>query len=108
MTDPAYLAAVRESYDTVAADYWRGLYAATIVLLVVFRLLVPLVAAFRFRLRVVAVEDEAPGVVSLWIAGRGLEGLRPQPGQFFLWRFLTPNSWWKAHPLHSPPARSGH
>jgi predicted ferric reductase len=93
--------------NVAAADYWRALYAATIALLVVFRLLVPLAGAFRYRLRVVAVEEEAPGVVSLWIAGRGLERLRPQPGQFFLWRFLAPGRWWKAHPFSLSAAPDG-
>jgi predicted ferric reductase len=93
--------------NVAAADYWRALYVATIVLLVAFRLLAPLTAAFRFRLRVAAVEHEAPGVVSLWIAGRGLERLRTQPGQFFLWRFLAPGRWWKAHPFSLSAAPDG-
>jgi len=53
---------------TVAADYWRGLYAATIAVLVVFRVLLPAAAALRHRLRVAEVVEEGPGVVSLRIA----------------------------------------
>src|SRR5262249_55237506 len=37
--------------DQAAADYWRGLYVATLAILVVFRLLVPLVQLARYRLR---------------------------------------------------------
>src|SRR5436190_15774827 len=59
--------------DRTAADYWRGLYLATIVVLVVFRLAVPALQAFRYRLRVVEVVDEGPRVVSLRIAGRNLK-----------------------------------
>jgi predicted ferric reductase len=93
--------------DTVAADYWRGLYIATLALLVVFRLLAPIAAAFRYRLRVASVVEEAPGVVSLHIAGRGLDRLGAVPGQFFLWRFLARGRWWKAHPFSLSAAPDG-
>jgi predicted ferric reductase len=93
--------------DTVAADYWRSLYIATIVLLVVFRFGAPIAAALRYRLRVAAVVDEAPGVVSLWITGRGLDRLHARPGQFFIWRFLCRGRWWKAHPFSLSAAPDG-
>jgi ferredoxin-NADP reductase len=38
-------------------------------------------------------------VTSLHIAGRHLESLRPRPGQFFRWRFLTRDGWWQSHPF---------
>ena len=85
--------------DTVAADYWRSLYVATIAVIVIWRLLLPAVKAVRHGLRVVEVVEEAPGVVSLHIAGRGLDRLNARPGQFFLWRFLTRGSWWTSHPF---------
>jgi predicted ferric reductase len=93
--------------DRIAADYWRALYVATIVLVVGFRVLAPLVAALRYRLRVAAVVDEGPGVVSLWITGRGLDRLRARSGQFFLWRFLTRGRWWQAHPYSLSAAPDG-
>jgi predicted ferric reductase len=93
--------------NVAAADYWRSLGAATIALVLVFRLLMPVVAALRYRLRVDEVVEEAPGVVSLSISGRGLERLRPQPGQFFLWRFLARGRWWKAHPFSLSAAPDG-
>ena len=74
--------------DRIAANYWRGLYIATLALLVVFRFAAPAVNALRFRLRVAEVVPEGPGVVSLRITGRRLDRLRAQAGQFFLWRFL--------------------
>jgi predicted ferric reductase len=85
--------------NTIAADYWRALYVATIVLLVVFRILVPAVSAGRYRLRVAAVVEEGPGVTSLWITGRRIERLNARAGQFFLWRFLTRGRWTTAHPF---------
>ena len=61
--------------DTIAADYWRALYVATLALVVGYRLGVPIVNAFRFRLRVAEVVEETPGVVSLRITGRRLDRL---------------------------------
>ena len=85
--------------DRVAADYWTSLYIATLALLVAFRIGVPMLNAFRFRLRVADVVDEGPGVVSLRISGRGLDRLKADSGQFFLWRFLARDSWWASHPF---------
>jgi predicted ferric reductase len=85
--------------DVAAADYWRALYVATLVLLVVFRIGAPLWTAFRHGLRVVDVRTEAPGVVSVRIGGRDLGRLGARPGQFFSWRFLARGRWWTAHPF---------
>ena len=93
--------------DHTAANYWRGLYVATIAILVVFRLAVPLLGLLRYRLRVAEVVEEGPGVVSLRIVGRGLERLRPEPGQFFLWRFLDRRRIWSAHPFSLSAAPDG-
>jgi predicted ferric reductase len=93
--------------DRVAADYWRSLYIATLALLVAFRVGVPLLNAFRFRLRVADVVEEGPGVVSLRIAGRGLDRLKADAGQFFLWRFLARDSWWASHPFSLSAAPTG-
>ncbi|MFN2629575.1 MAG: ferric reductase-like transmembrane domain-containing protein [Gaiellaceae bacterium] len=85
--------------DRIAADYWRALYVATIVLLVGFRVGMPVVNAFRFRMRVAEVIQEGPGVVSLRIRGNRLDRLNARPGQFFLWRFLARDRWWASHPF---------
>jgi ferredoxin-NADP reductase len=80
---------------------------ATLAFLVVFRLLVPLVAALSYRLRVAEVVEEAPGVVSIRIEGRKLHRLKAQPGQFFLWRFLSWDRVWTAHPFSLSRAPDG-
>jgi predicted ferric reductase len=85
--------------DRTAADYWRALYVAALAIIVGFRVVVPLVHAFRYRLRVERVVEEGPGVVSIHLAGRGLQRLHAQPGQFFLWRFLDRRRIWSAHPF---------
>jgi predicted ferric reductase len=93
--------------DHTAANYWRGLYVATIVVLVVFRVLAPLSGALRYRLRVAEVTPEAPGVVSLHITGRNLDRLRAHAGQFFVWRFLDGKRWRSAHPFSLSAAPDG-
>jgi predicted ferric reductase len=93
--------------DPKAADYWRGLYLATIAILVVFRVGVPLGQTLRHRLRVAEVVDEGPDVVSLRIVGRKLDRLRAEPGQYFLWRFLDRRRIWSAHPFSLSAAPDG-
>jgi predicted ferric reductase len=93
--------------DRVAADYWRALYLVTLFLLVAYRVVAPVLSAFRYRLRVVGVVPEGGDVVSLRIAGRGLERLQARPGQFFLWRFLTRGRWWASHPFSLSEAPRG-
>jgi predicted ferric reductase len=84
---------------------WALLYTFTFALVLRYRLIAPVMAACRHRLRVVAVIPETAGVVSIVIQGRHLSELRAEPGQFFRWRFLTEGSWGTAHPfsLSAPP-----
>jgi predicted ferric reductase len=93
--------------DRAAADYWRGLYIATIAVVVIWRVLVPLVGALRYRMRVAEVTVEGPGIVSLRITGRNLGRLRAHAGQFFLWRFLARRAWGTAHPFSLSAAPDG-
>jgi predicted ferric reductase len=93
--------------DTVAADYWRSLYLATLAVLVGFRVLAPALGYVRHRLRVAEIVPEGPGVVSVRIEGRRLERLRAEPGHFFIWRFLARGSWWSAHPFSLSAAPDG-
>jgi len=93
--------------DTIAADWWRSLFAATLAVIVGFRVVVPLVHAFRYRLRVERVVEEALGIVSIHIVGRSLDRLNAQAGQFFLWRFLDRRRIWSAHPFSLSAAPDG-
>jgi predicted ferric reductase len=93
--------------DRVAADYWRGLYLATIAVLVGFRVAVPLWQLLRHRLSVAEVIPEGRGVVSLRIVGRRLDRIGAEPGQFFLWRFLDRRRAWSAHPFSLSAAPDG-
>jgi predicted ferric reductase len=87
---------------------WSVFYAAVIAAVVWYRILTPIKAALRHRLRLIDVLAEAPGVTTLVVGGRRLDELGAQPGQFFRWRFLTRDGWWQAHPfsLSAQPTRS--
>jgi predicted ferric reductase len=93
--------------DRLAADYWRGLFALTLALVLYHRVARPLVQAARLDLRVTEVVREAPDVVSLRIGGRGLERVGARPGQFFLWRFLARGFWYTKHPFSLSAAPDG-
>jgi predicted ferric reductase len=90
-----------------ASRYWTGLILATLALLAVFRIVVPLVRGLALGLRVSEVREEAPGVVSIVVSGRGIRHLRARSGQFLLWRFLTPGRVLQAHPFSLSRAPDG-
>jgi predicted ferric reductase len=92
----------------LARALWIAIWAATAGLVLVFRVGQPAWRSLRYQLRVVDVRNEAPGVVSVICQGRDLDRLPVSGGQFFLWRFLTRELWWQAHPyslsaLPQPP-----
>jgi ferredoxin-NADP reductase len=91
----------------LARAYWWGMYGGCAGSVLVFRLGLPLWRSHRYRLRVRSVRPEAPGVFSVYVAGRDLDRLPVRAGQFFAWRFLTGPGWTRAHPysLSAPPRR---
>jgi predicted ferric reductase len=84
---------------------WALLYVYVLALLLRYRVLAPLRQAGRHRMQVVAVVQAGAGVVTIEVAGQHLDELCVEPGQFFRWRFLTPDTWLTAHPfsLSAPP-----
>lgn len=84
---------------------WALLYTGVFGLVLEHRVVTPLRMAGRHRMRVAAVVPEGPGVVSIIVEGRDLQELHAESGQFFRWRFLTPDLWVTAHPfsLSAPP-----
>jgi ferredoxin-NADP reductase len=86
---------------------WALAYTHVFALVLRHRVLTPLRQAARHRLRVTAVQAEAPGAVSIVVGGRHLQELRAESGQFFRWRFLTPNHWLNAHPFSLSAAPTG-
>jgi len=85
--------------DAVARAWWVGLYVVVFGAILAWRIGRPILFNVRHRLQIHAVRPEADGVVSLYITGRHLEGVKAVGGQFFLWRFLTGTGWAKAHPF---------
>jgi predicted ferric reductase len=81
-----------------ARAYWIVLWVLTAGVVLTYRFGLPIVRSFRHQLRVVAVHQEAPGVVSVICGGRHLDRLPVSGGQFLQWRFLARGLWWQAHP----------
>ncbi|WP_053655738.1 ferric reductase-like transmembrane domain-containing protein [Streptomyces sp. MMG1121] len=90
-----------------ATAYWYTLWGAALGAVVLGRLVLPLSRNLRHRLRVSAVVPESDDVVSVYVTGRDLDRLPARAGQFFLWRFLTPDRWWQANPFSLSAAPDG-
>jgi predicted ferric reductase len=78
--------------NLAARFWWSAMYLTVLVLVLWYRVAVPLLSYRRHRF-------EVPGVISVYIGGRGLEELDAEPGQFFRWRFMTRSLWWSSHPF---------
>ena len=85
--------------DAIARWYWIALYVALGDCLLAFRVGHPWRMGLRHQLRVTKIVPEAPGVVSLYVTGRDLDQLQARAGQYFRWRFLTRDGWWRTHPF---------
>ena len=94
-------------HDPVAVAYWIGLYVVAAGLMLGYRILQPIRLNLRHRLRVARVVEEGPGVVSIYVTGRQLERLAVRSGQYFVWRFLTRDGWWRGHPFSISSAPNG-
>jgi predicted ferric reductase len=77
---------------------WASLYVVVAVLLIWYRIVVPIDQAFRHQLRVRSVVRETPNTVSIILVGRNLDALRAESGQFFRFRFLSKQLWWAVNP----------
>jgi predicted ferric reductase len=87
---------------------WSVAWAGTAGVVLAYRVGLPVLRSFRYRLRVAEVRPEGPGVVSITCRGQHLDRLAVSGGQFFVWRFLTRDMGWQAHPytlssLPQPP-----
>ena len=93
--------------DPIAVAYWVLLYVVTIALIVAFRIGQPVWLSARHRLRVSRIVDEGPGVISIYVTGRDLDRLAVRSGQYFVWRFLSRDGWWRGHPFSISSAPNG-
>ena len=87
--------------------FWWGLWIAGLASVLVWRVGLPLWRTTRHGLRVTAVVPEAPGIVSVHVAGRGLHRMPAEAGQFLSWRFLGRRGWSRAHPYSLSAAPDG-
>jgi predicted ferric reductase len=94
------------SGDLAARFWWSALYVLAALLVVWYRVVVPARDFARHGFRVAGVRTEAPATVSIYIRGRHLRELEAEPGQFFRWRFLTRELWWRSHPYSLSAAPS--
>jgi predicted ferric reductase len=77
---------------------WGGMYAAVAAAILWYRFVTPIRQIFRHRMFVESVHREAPGIISVVLAGDHLDELQAQSGQFFRWRFLARGLWWTSSP----------
>ena len=82
----------------VARVWWTAIWLGTAGVALAYRIALPAVRSASHRLRVVAVEEEGPGVFSIICKGHRLHRLPLHGGQFLQWRFLKRGLWWQAHP----------
>jgi predicted ferric reductase len=86
---------------------WAAMYGAVAALLVAYRVGRPVASMLRHRFVVVGTVSEGPGLTSVYVSGRRLDELGARAGQFFMWRFLTREGWWQAHPFSLSAAPNG-
>jgi predicted ferric reductase len=84
--------------DPPARLLWIAMYAAVAGCVLCWRVALPARRWFRHALTVDHVVRETPDTVSIWLRGHRLRELGAEPGQFFLWRFVTVGHVWSAHP----------
>ncbi|MFF9171438.1 MULTISPECIES: ferric reductase-like transmembrane domain-containing protein [unclassified Streptomyces] len=84
--------------EPAAKTFWYGLYGTVTALVLWYRILTPLRLNLRHRMRVEAVVEETPGIVSVLIGGTRLHRMGAEAGQFFRWRFLAPGMRFSSHP----------
>jgi predicted ferric reductase len=91
-----------------ATLYWWTAWAVAAASVLAWRVGLPLWRTSRHLLRVTSVVPEAPGVVSVYLTGRGLHRMPVEAGQFLTWRFLGRHGWTRANPYSLSAAPDGH
>ncbi|KRC47068.1 oxidoreductase [Leifsonia sp. Root227] len=77
---------------------WIALYLGTAAAVLTWRFVLPTMDAWRHRMRVEAVIQEAEGVSSVWLSGHRLGDLGVRGGNFMNFRFLAWGHLLTAHP----------
>lgn len=87
------------SNDGFANYYWMALYVFVLANIVWFRILKPVLRAATSLLRVERVERTSSDSVSIYLTAKNLKRYSAAAGQFFVFRPLTANQWYKPHPF---------
>jgi ferredoxin-NADP reductase len=90
-----------------ATAFWWTAWAVSAVAVLWWRVAVPLARSTRHRLHVTSVRLEGDGVVSVFLAGRDLDRLRAEAGQFLTLRFLNRAGWTRGNPYSLSAAPDG-
>jgi len=93
--------------DRIAWLYWVALYVLAAATILIFRFIHPLVVNVQHLFKVINVEREGPGVISIYLGGRGLDHFAIRAGQFVIVRFLVRDGWWRGHPFSISAAPNG-
>lgn len=93
----------------LAKAAWIALYVLVAVSILIWRIAMPAWRTVRHRARVEAVVPIDADHAHVYIAGRNLDRLQAQGGQWFTWRFGTRSWWWQGHPysLSAAPTNTG-
>jgi predicted ferric reductase len=94
-------------FNPGARAFLLGLYVVAFGSMLIWRFAVPAYRAIHHRLVVLDVEHEADGSATLTVVGRHLDEWYARPGQFYLWRFYTPDLWLTSHPYSLSAAPDG-
>ncbi|MGW3284531.1 ferredoxin reductase family protein [Streptomyces sp. NPDC001002] len=93
----------------LATTWWTSLWVGTLIVVLTFRIGLPLYRSIRHDLRIAQIASVGPDTWSIVLAGRHLEKLPTAGGQFMMWRFLRRELWWQAHPYSlSATPQAGH
>ncbi|KQO00820.1 oxidoreductase [Arthrobacter sp. Leaf234] len=84
---------------TIQRWYWIALMVLTGAAVLTYRVLLPTIRSLHHQIRITRVTEVAPGVATIDMTGRDVERLNTRAGQYFIWRFLTPDLWWQPHPF---------
>lgn len=86
-------------HSSIARYFWLALWGLTFGAVLIWRILVPIINYFKYRMRVKYVEPDGARGVNLVVTGKNLKQLGTKGGQFFNWRFLGSPGWVKANPF---------
>ena len=71
-----------------AQVFWWVLWAATVLTLVIYRVLMPIIRSARHDVRVAEVVPDGNRGITVKMVGRNLDQLHARGGSFFTWRFV--------------------